>query len=50
LGAKRRQKLLQQFGGLQEVSRARVEDLASVNGISQELAQRIYDVFHMDAE
>jgi excinuclease ABC subunit C len=50
LGAKRRQKLLQQFGGLQEVAKARVEDLASVNGISQELAQRIYDVFHMDAE
>ena len=46
LGPKRRQKLLQQFGGLQEVKRAGVEDLASVEGISLSLAQKVYDVFH----
>lgn len=46
LGPKRRQKLLQQFGGLQEVQRAGVEDLSKVEGISQSLAQKIYDVFH----
>lgn len=46
LGPKRRRLLLSQFGGLQEVARAGVEDLAKVNGISRELAQRIYDVFH----
>lgn len=46
LGPKRRQKLLQQFGGLQEVQRAGVEDLAQVEGISLSLAQKIYDVFH----
>jgi excinuclease ABC subunit C len=46
LGPKRRQKLLQQFGGLQEVQRAGVEDLSKVDGISQSLAQKIYDVFH----
>lgn len=46
LGPKRRQKLLQQFGGLQEVQRAGVEDLAKVDGISKSLAQKIYDVFH----
>ncbi len=46
LGPKRRQKLLQQFGGLQEVQRAGVEDLRRVDGISQSLAQKIYDVFH----
>jgi excinuclease ABC subunit C len=50
LGVKRRQKLLQQFGGLQEVAKAQVEDLANVTGISQDLAQRIYDVFHTDSE
>jgi excinuclease ABC subunit C len=46
LGPKRRQKLLQQFGGLQEVQRAGVEDLSRVEGISPSLAQKIYDVFH----
>ena len=48
LGAKRRQKILQQFGGLQEVMRAGVEDLARVEGISKALAQKIYDSFHDD--
>lgn len=46
LGPKRRQKLLIQLGGLQEVARAGVEDLARVQGISPALAQRIYDSFH----
>lgn len=46
MGPKRRQKLLQQFGGLQEIKRAGVEDLARVNGISKALAQKIYDIFH----
>ena len=48
LGPRRRQALLHQFGGLQQVSRAGVEDLARVRGISRELAQRIYDLFHGD--
>jgi excinuclease ABC subunit C len=46
LGPKRRQRLLIQLGGLQEVARAGIEDLARVKGISQGLAQRIYDSFH----
>ncbi len=49
LGPKRRQLLLRQFGGLQGVSRAGVEDLQSVRGISRELAQRIYDTFHQES-
>ena len=48
MGAKRRQNLLQQFGGLQEVKRAGIEDLVRVDGISKALAQKIYDVFHGD--
>ena len=48
LGPKRRQSLLKQFGGLQEVARAGVEDLARVHGISPKLAQQIYDTFHAD--
>ncbi|MDE2346402.1 MAG: excinuclease ABC subunit UvrC [Gammaproteobacteria bacterium] len=48
LGSKRRQQLLKQFGGLQQIARAGVEDLASVHGISHELAGRIYDLLHGD--
>jgi len=48
LGPKRRQQLLKQFGGLQEVARAGVEDLSKVPGISKQLAQSVYDAFHME--
>lgn len=46
IGPRRRRELLSQFGGLQGVSRAGVEDLSHVPGISKQLAQKIYDVFH----
>ena len=46
LGAKRRQLLLKQFGGLQSISCAGVDALCSVDGISRQLAQRIYELFH----
>ena len=46
IGAKRRQRLLKQFGGLQGLSRAGVEDIATVNGISTKLAEKIYQAFH----
>ena len=46
VGPKRRQQLLKQFGGMQEVTRAGVEDLCKVPGISRALAQQIYDTFH----
>jgi len=46
LGPKRRQRLLRQLGGLQGLARAAVEDIARIEGISQTLAQRIYDAFH----
>ncbi|MCK5120789.1 MAG: excinuclease ABC subunit UvrC [Methylococcales bacterium] len=46
LGPKRRQLILKQFGGLQGVSNAGVDALAGIDGISRQLAQRIYDNFH----
>ena len=46
IGAKRRRAVLQHFGGLQGVSRASVDDLARVPGISTELAQAIHGVLH----
>ena len=46
LGPKRRQVLLKQFGGMQGISRAGVDALSGINGISRQLAQRIYDTFH----
>ncbi len=46
IGGKRRQALLKNFGGLREVARAGIEDLARVPGISPQLAQKIYDAFH----
>ena len=47
LGPKRRQTLLKHFGGLQGITRAGVQDLAKIPGISSKLAQTIYDRFHV---
>ena len=46
LGQKRRQLLLKQFGGVNEVKRAGVNDLITVKGIGLEMAQLIYNYFH----
>jgi excinuclease ABC subunit C len=46
IGPKRRQRLMKQFGGLQELARAGVEDIARVEGISTGLAEQIYLAFH----
>jgi excinuclease ABC subunit C len=46
LGPRKRRELLRQFGGLQGVTRAGVDDLAKVHGIGRKLAQSIYDTLH----
>ena len=46
LGPKRRRSLLQEFGGLQGVMRAGIEDLTRVKGISRSMAQAVYETIH----
>lgn len=50
LGVRRRRALLRHLGGLQEIARAGVDDLAKVPGISRTLAERIYGHLHEDAQ
>ncbi|WP_127902696.1 excinuclease ABC subunit UvrC [Solirhodobacter olei] len=46
VGATRKRALLAHFGSAKAVSRAGVEDLKAVDGISAAMAQTVYDFFH----
>ena len=48
VGAARRRELLKHFGGLQEVKRASVDDLAKVPSISKKLAEEVYSALHSE--
>ncbi len=50
LGPKKRRELLRQFGGLQGVMGAGVDDLVKVRGISRKLAESIYNDLHLDGQ
>lgn len=48
VGPKRRRELLRHFGGIQEVERASVEEIAKVSSISRTIAEEIYAALHPD--
>ena len=46
IGARRKQALLRHFGSAEEVAGAGIKDLQRVTGISQAMAEAIYNHFH----
>ena len=46
IGPKKRASLLQRFGGVRGIASASAEDIATVDGISRELANEIYRALH----
>jgi excinuclease ABC subunit C len=46
IGPMRKRALLKHFGSAKAVSRAGIEDLKAVNGVSADMARKIYDFFH----
>lgn len=48
IGPKRRRELLKHFGGLQELNRASIDEIAKAPGISKKLAESIYAALHSE--
>jgi excinuclease ABC subunit C len=48
IGPKRRRDLLNHFGGLQELSRASIDEIAKAPGVSRKLAESIYAALHSE--
>lgn len=48
IGPKRRRELLKHFGGLQELCRASLDEIAKAPGISKKLAELIYATLHSE--
>ncbi len=48
IGPKRRRELLRHFGGLQEVMKANIDDLAKVPSISKKMAEEVYSTLHSE--
>ena len=46
VGPKRRRELIRYFGGIQEIRKASVDEIAKVQGISKTLAETIYAALH----
>jgi excinuclease ABC subunit C len=46
IGAKRRREILRYFGGIQAITRASLEEIANVPGISESLAKKIFNALH----
>ncbi len=49
VGQKRRNQILKHFGGIQGLNKASLEDISQVSGISNKMAQTIYDFLHPKA-
>ena len=50
IGAKRRNQLLKHFGGIQGLNKASLDEVKMVTGISEKMAQVIYEFLHQKSK